>query len=75
MFLRKTDSMRFDLALKLAKERINWETNKTLMIFVSFMELVFNASDKDICNITDELLILKRNGCKADFTFQVLTRI
>ena len=63
------DSKRLDLSISLLLNQIHNETGEELKNW-SFVHGVWalNASDPQICNNLDEIEILMRNGCIADFT-------
>jgi hypothetical protein len=64
------DCARFELGLQLLQRRIQEDTGLTFdrWFFVHGM-WALNASDTDVCMITNEIEILKRNGFAGDFTF------
>ncbi|MEO7027475.1 MAG: hypothetical protein ABI056_07975, partial [Caulobacteraceae bacterium] len=68
--IRARDPDRFELALRLVLDAIRKETGLPLdrWFFVHGL-WALNASDPTVCHITNEIEILKRNGCLGDFTF------
>lgn len=64
------DGERFELALQLALKAIREETGQDMARW-AFVHgnWALGASDPEICRIENELEILVRNGCYADFTF------
>jgi len=66
----KFHSPRYDLALALTLDQCRNDTGCALetWFFVHGM-WALNASDLDVCTITDEIERLMRRGCLGDFTF------
>lgn len=64
------DRQRFDIGLAEALRRIRNDTGRALdrWFFVHGL-WALNASDLDVCSITDEIARLKAAGCIGDFTF------
>jgi hypothetical protein len=64
------DRARWDVGLALALETIRLEANIPLKnwFFVHGM-WALNASDREICTITDEMARLQKLGCLGDFSF------
>jgi hypothetical protein len=67
---KELDDRRLELAIKLIREIIKQETG--LMPeewFFVHGQWSLNASDESACNITNEIEVLMRSGCRGDFTF------
>jgi hypothetical protein len=66
---KKMDSARFEFTIKLYKELFKryGGIEKTKWTFVHGC-WALNGSDPEICKISDELVILKNNGCVADLS-------
>ena len=66
----KMDSMRFEKSIHLYKEYFKKLGGIDIdkWTFVHGM-WALNGSDPEICNISDEIVILQRNGCVADLSF------
>jgi hypothetical protein len=64
------DRARWDVGLALALETIRLEANIPLKnwFFVHGM-WALNASDREVCTITDEIARLQKFGCLGDFSF------
>ena len=64
------DASRLELAIRLNREIIARETGRTLdEWFFIHGQWALNASDDISCNITNEIDVLWRSGCRGDFTF------
>ncbi|MFI5032527.1 MAG: hypothetical protein ACHQPH_17680 [Reyranellales bacterium] len=67
---RSLDGSRLELAIRLSREAIAQETDRTdTRWFFVHGQWALNASDERSCTITNEIDILRRNGCAGDFTF------
>lgn len=66
----KFHSARYDLALQLTLDQVRGDCGIDLpeWFFVHGM-WALNASDLDVCTITDEIERMMKLGCKGDFTF------
>ncbi len=64
------DPARWELAMDISMERFERDTGVRLdrWFFVHGM-WALNASDADVCSITDEMARLRRRGCLGDFSF------
>lgn len=66
----RMDEKRFDLYVKLCLEFLRKHSGKSFsQWFFVHGKWGLNASDRGVCRIDAELDILRRNGCKGDFTF------
>lgn len=67
---RSLDGRRLELAIRLNREIIARETGRNPQRwFFVHGQWALNASDHSSCEITNEIDILLRHGCRGDFTF------